>query len=151
MLTGKLDFRIEELPGKAILSQGSKSIVGSGGDEFLWFPIGWPHDGGRMRIEVSAKDSRAENAPSFWWSSSDLYEEGEAVGCTPSRGGDLIFKTAAAYSPMQWMKSILDSDGDASGGEHLPQMFWLLTVRGFLLLGGFVVVLFCVSRDVMGR
>jgi len=151
MLAGKLDFRVEELPGKAILSQGSKSIVGSGGNEFLWFPIGWPHDGGRMRIEVSAKDSRAENAPSFWWSSSDLYEEGEATGCTPSHGGDLIFKTAATYSPIQWMKSTLDSEGDASGGVPIPQMLWLLMLRGFLLLGGLVVILVYVSRDVMGR
>jgi len=134
LASGSVSYAVETIDSARIISSGSVSLAGYGSDDFVWFPVGFPHENGRMRLELSAPELRSENAARFWWSPFDIVPDTRAYGCIPSGEGDCAFKLAVGYSPREWLQVAPSLVGAASGNKHGGIVTWFAIGRGIILI-----------------
>ena len=142
LVAGAVDFTVREMASGATINHGSVPLAGREENEFLWFPLGWPRRDAVLSIDVSASHTRAENAARFWWIPVDVHPQGDATGCVPAPGGDMVFRLATTYPVGSWIGSLADHSADAAGFDS-PWLRLLLWSR-LLVLG--IAFLWIVGR-----
>lgn len=138
LVAGAVDYQIRESASGAVVHQGAVSLGGRDKNEFLWFPLGWPRAEAVLSIDISAPRTRAETAARFWWIPVDVHPHGDAVGCVPEPGGDMVFRLATTHPIGSWISSLAAYSAEAAGfdGHGLKLLLWVrLALIGVAFVG----------------
>jgi hypothetical protein len=138
LVAGAVDYQVRESASGTVVQQGDVSLAGRDQNEFLWFPLGWPRAEAVLSIDISAPRTRAENAARFWWIPVDVHPQGDAVGCVPGPGGDVVFRLATTYPIGSWISSLADHSAEAAGFDSngLRLLLWFrLALLGVAFVG----------------
>jgi hypothetical protein len=152
LVAGAVDFTVRETASGTMVNHGTISLAGREENEFLWFPLGWPRTDASLSVDVSAPHTRAENAARFWWIPVDVHPHGDAVGCVPAPGGDMVFRLATTYPVGSWISGLADHSADAAGFDDswLRLLLWArLVVLGIAFVGivGWAFVFFSIGPE----